>query len=131
MVFQRTHIGKQGRNVTPDDAPQGIVVDAEITVDQPVASGDNEPPRNLRIGGTRCVESDTDRFLFNEWPQLHTQGFVGHQNNWGRSQFSHTISVPDVIAVERGFIAPSGVVAPVVRRGRRRRIRRAKAAPYN
>ena len=38
-----------------DDAPQGIVVDAEIAVDQPVASGNNEPPRNLRIGRTHCV----------------------------------------------------------------------------
>ena len=55
LVFENAHVQKHGRNVATDDAPQGIVVDAEIAVDQPVASGDNEPPRDLRIGRTHCV----------------------------------------------------------------------------
>lgn len=33
LNFERTHVGKQRRNVATDDAPQGIVVDAEIAVD--------------------------------------------------------------------------------------------------
>ena len=38
-----------------NDAPQGVIVDAEIAVDQPVAGGDDEPPRNLRISRTHRV----------------------------------------------------------------------------
>ena len=38
-----------------DNAPQGVVVDAEIAVNQAVASSNYEPPRNLRIGRTHCV----------------------------------------------------------------------------
>jgi hypothetical protein len=30
--------------------PQRVVVDTEVAVYQPVAGGDDEPPRNLRIG---------------------------------------------------------------------------------
>ena len=57
MFFEVAHVGKQGRNIAADDAPQSIVVDAKIAVDQPVASGDDEPPRNLRIGRTHRVRN--------------------------------------------------------------------------
>ena len=74
MVFERAHVGKQGREVTLDDAPKGIVVDAEITVDQPVTSGDNEAPGNLRIGGTHCVR-DMGRRLTDQF-QVAQDGVV-------------------------------------------------------
>ena len=55
FIFEHAQSGKQGWNVATDNAPKGIVVDAKIAVDQSVARGDNEPPRNLRIGRTHCI----------------------------------------------------------------------------
>lgn len=40
---------KQRRYVTLNDAPQSVIIDAEIAVNQTVARGNNLSPWNLRI----------------------------------------------------------------------------------
>jgi hypothetical protein len=57
LFFEISQFEQQCGNVVPDDAPQGVVIDAKISVDQPVARGDDEPPWNLRICRTYDIRN--------------------------------------------------------------------------
>jgi hypothetical protein len=48
-VFQFAQAHEQGRYVDLDDAPDGIVVDAQISVNEPIAGGDHQSPRYIWV----------------------------------------------------------------------------------
>jgi hypothetical protein len=45
QIPEFAQLWQQGWNVALDNAPQNIVVDPQVAVDQPVTGGDDEPPR--------------------------------------------------------------------------------------
>ena len=46
---------RQFRHVVADDAPEGIVVDTEITENETIAGGDHNPPGDFRVGGPNRI----------------------------------------------------------------------------
>ena len=56
-LLERDQLWQQSGNVAAYDAPQGIVVDTEISMYQAVTGGDNEPPWYLRIGLANLIRN--------------------------------------------------------------------------
>ena len=57
LFFEASQFAQQLGNVVSDDAPQGVVVNAKVAVNQPISRGDDEPPLNLRIRCTYIVRN--------------------------------------------------------------------------
>lgn len=57
LALERTEKGQQHGHIILDNAPQRIVVDAEIAVNQLVTGGDNHAPGDLRIGCPKVIRN--------------------------------------------------------------------------
>lgn len=62
MLLQLAQLKQQRGNVILNDAPQGVIVDAKISVDEPVARGNDQSPWDVCMLGTHGVGYVRRRF---------------------------------------------------------------------
>jgi len=101
LLPERFKQRQQCRHIGLNDAPQGVVVDAEIAVDQPITGSYDHPPGDLRMRGSNLVR-DMSRRLAGEFQVA--QGSIVDEPARHESGLVETIGVGEYLLGENDHV---------------------------